>query len=142
MITKWIDLLYSFSLIINSVFTKGDRVKHFLANYILFCASAKWNTWTSAILHPTLEASLLSLYLEWNIAQKLVTKMFFVFNRSQLFSLLPHFLQTIYLRFLRRLWTESFSIFASALCLWATSKEVPIRKKSQSPEIYHYSFNS
>ena len=60
----------------NSPFTKGDRVKHFLANYVLLCAAAKWNTWTSAIPHPTLDASLMSLYLEWNIAQKLVTKMF------------------------------------------------------------------
>jgi hypothetical protein len=85
-VTKWIDLLYNIVLIMNSPFTKRDRVKHFLANYTLLCAAAKWNTWTSAIPHPTLDASPMSLYLEWNIAQKLVTKMFLFLTGLNCFS--------------------------------------------------------
>lgn len=81
--------------------TKGDRVKHFLTNYILFCAAAKWNTWTSAIPHPMLDASVMSLYLEWNIAQKLVTKMFLFWSGLNCFSS-PSFLANNITQILKR----------------------------------------
>lgn len=132
MVTKWIDLLYSFLLIMNSPFTKGDRVKHFLANYILFCAVAKWNTWTSAIPHPTLDVSLMSLFLERNIAQKLVTKMFLFLAGLNCFSS-PSFLANTGSQTLRqRIWRESFPISTSSLCLWVTRLELSIKKRPQA----------
>lgn len=132
MVTKWIDLLYSFLLIMNSPFTKGDRVKHFLANYILFCAAAKWNTWTSAIPHPTLDVSLMSLFLERNIAQKLVTKMFLFLTGLNCFSS-PSFLANTGSQTLRQsIWRDSFSISTSSLCLWVTRLALSIKKRPQA----------
>lgn len=131
-VTKWIDLLYSFLLIMNSPFTRGDRVKHFLANYILFCAAAKWNTRTSAIPHPTLDASLMSLYLEWNIAQKLVTKMFLFLTGLNCFSSPSFLAKTVPQTLTERIWRESFSISTSSLCLRITRLEVSIKKRPQA----------
>lgn len=111
----------------NSPLTKGDRVKHFLANYILFWAAAKWNTWTSAIPHPTLDVSLMSLYLEWNIAQKLVTKMFLFLTGLNCFSSLSFLANTMPQILMGRIWRESFSI--STLSLWATRLEVSTKIK-------------
>lgn len=128
-VSKWIDCLYSFLLIMNSPFTKGDRVKRFLANYILLCAAAKWNTWTSAIPHPTLDPSLMSLYLEWNIAQKLVTKMFLFLTGLNCFSSPSYLANTVLQILTRRIWRESFTISTSSLCPWVTT-------------FYHYGFNS
>ena len=107
-------------------------MKHFLANYIIFCAAAKWNSRTSAIPHPTLDVSLTSLYLEWNIAQKLITEIFLVLTGLNCFSspslLANNMSQILKGRFCR----ESFSIPTSSLCPWVTRLEVSFKKKSQA----------
>lgn len=78
------DLLYCFLLIMNSPFTKGDRVKRFLANYILLCCcQMKYLNKCNPTSYAWWESNVTIFGMKH--CSKVGNKTVFVFNRSQLF---------------------------------------------------------